>query len=151
LAPYDSASHGRAVWRLHNAVLKNIRDRSLQVMLSSFRPFLAETQVAIVDATVKHSTKTLAAGMLWNKNCSLRRDSCVSKSNELMIRIKKNVFLNAVSGFMPLHTLRSLSKVRVHKPNHNMLCRKFLLNASYLRQVTIRDRAVRRRKKKDYS
>jgi len=149
--PYDPASHSSAVWRLHSAVLKNVGDRSLQVMLRSLRPFLTETQIAIVDATVIHSAKTLTTRVLTNENCCLRRDPCVSKSNELMIRIKKNVLLNAIGSFMPPHTLRRLSKIRIDKPEHNILCRELFLDAPYLRNVTVGDRAVGRRKKKNYS
>jgi len=129
---------------------KNVVDRSLQVMLSSLRPFPPDTQIAIVDAPMKHSTKTLTASMLRHEDRSLRRNPRMSKSNQPMIRIKENMLLSTVGSFMLLHTLRCLSIIRIYKPKHNILGREFLLDAPYLRQVTIGDRAIRCCKKKNY-
>src|SRR5271163_1976634 len=100
---YDSATHSRPIWLLYHASFENFGDRSLQIMFGRLRPFLSKTKIAIIDAPVIDGTISITAARFRNKNCRLRCDLGVSKSDELMIRIEQYVIFRAIDCFMLLH------------------------------------------------
>src|ERR1700733_2302417 len=78
---YDSAAHRRSLWLLHHSTIENIGDRPLQIVLRRLRPLLPKTEIAIIDASVVHGAKSIATAPFRNKNCRLRRDLRMCKSN----------------------------------------------------------------------
>jgi hypothetical protein len=69
----DSAAYGRPIWRLNGAVLKNVDDGSLEVVLRGPGPLLSNLDVAVVDATVINGAKSFRSSVLGNKDCRFRR------------------------------------------------------------------------------
>ena len=126
---YDSAAHGWSVWLLHGAVLKNVGDGSLEVVLRSTRALLSNLEVTIVDAAMIDGAKSFRTCALGNKDCRLRRDCGVSEVNELVVRVEQDIFFKAVVGFMLAHPCRSYSDVGIAEPKHYMLRGEFIFEA----------------------
>jgi hypothetical protein len=134
---YDSAAYGWSVWRLHRAVLKNVNEGSLEIVLRGTWSLLSNLDVAIVDAAVINGAKGFRTSALENKDCRFRRDYDVSEGDELVMRVEEDMLFGAVGGFMLTHSVGGFSDVWIDKPKHYVLRGEFVFEALHFRNVTI--------------
>ena len=66
------------------------------------------------------------------------------------MRVEEDVFFRAISDFMLPYSEGRFSRLGIDIPKRHALLLKLLLKPLHLRNVTIGNRAVSRRKKKDY-
>jgi hypothetical protein len=130
-------------------VLKYFSDGSLKVMLRGRGALLSNLEVAIVDATVIHGTKSFRACVPGDEDRRFRRDGGVGESNELVMRVEQNIFFSAISSFMLTYCCDSFSDVGVDEPKRYVPRGEFVLNTLYFRNVAIGDWAVGRYKKEN--
>jgi hypothetical protein len=147
---YDSAAYGWSAGRLHGAVLKNVEDSSLEVVLGGCGPLSSNLEVTIVDAAVIDGAKSFRIFVLGNEDRSFRRDFGVGEVDEFVMRIEQNMVFSTIGGFMLTDSFGSFSDVRIDKPKYYVLRGEFAFDALYLGNVAIGDRAIRRNEEEDY-
>jgi hypothetical protein len=131
-------------------MLKNVGDGSLEVVLRGAGALLSNLEITIVDAAVIDTAESLRACVLGNEDRRLGRDCSVGESNELMMRIKQDIFFRAVGRFMLTHSFGGLCDVGIHKPKHDVLRGELVFEPLHLRNVAIGDGAVGCDKKENY-
>jgi hypothetical protein len=135
---------------LNGAVLENVGDGSLEVVLRGTGALLSDLEVTIVDPAMINGAKGLRACALGNKNCRFWCDCDVGEGNELVMRVKQDIFFRTVGGFMLTHGFRGLSDVGIDEPKCNMLRREIVFDKPYLRNVAIGDGTIGCDKKENY-
>jgi hypothetical protein len=126
---YDSAANGWSAWLLRWAVLKDVGDGLLEVVLRGAGALLSNLEVAIVDAAVIDGAKSFRACALGNKDCRLRRDCSVSKGNELVMRVEQDICFSAIGGFVLTYSFRSFSDVGIDEPKYYVPGGEFVFDA----------------------
>jgi hypothetical protein len=135
---------------LNGAVLENVGDGSLEVVLRGTGALLSDLEVTIVDPAVINGAKGLCACALGNKDCRFRRDCNMGESNEVVMRVEQDILFRTVGGFMLTYSFRRLSDIGIDEPKCNVPRREIVFDAPYLGNVAIGDGAIGCNKKENY-